>query len=334
MFKNLTSPFIIAEVADAHYGSLDRAKEMAVLSKKSGATCVKFQHHLPDEEMLREIPNSSNMKEPLYEFLLKNALNLDQHIELAKFCENIGILYLCTPFSWKAAEELETYVDPFAYKIGSGELTDIPTILRISRFAKPVLISTGMSEIHEITRTYEAVVAHVPELVLMNCTSAYPPKFSDIQLGFIPIMKELYPAAIIGHSDHTPSISTAIAAVGLGADVIEKHVTIDRNLVGPDDEVSIDFNQLKELASYAGEVFLSRGKDKRLLDSEKEIQLWARRSVVVLEDLPIGSVLSEANIWGKRPGTGIPSWKIPEIVGKRLCVSKKANTLLELKDFE
>ena len=148
--------FIITEACDNHLGNINIAIEMIKQAKQAGADCIKFQHHLPDEEMLPNTPMSSNFDEPLYDFLKKYALTLDQHIILKKVCEEEGILYLCTPFSYKAAEELNNIGVKF-FKIGSGEMSDIPTLKKISKFNKPIFISTGMSTFDEIIRTYDSL---------------------------------------------------------------------------------------------------------------------------------------------------------------------------------
>lgn len=165
--------FIIAEGCDNHLGSMRVAKEMAHEAMLAGADAIKFQHHLPDEEMLPDAPMSDNFEEPLYDFLKKYALTLEQHYELRHYCDQIGILYMCTPFSWKAAQEIEPLVP--AFKIGSGEMTDVPTLARISSFGKPMIVSTGMSTFDEIDRTYQALVKRDTPLILMNCVSEYPP---------------------------------------------------------------------------------------------------------------------------------------------------------------
>jgi N-acetylneuraminate synthase len=330
---SLTNVYVIAEAADAHYGSLERAMTMVEAAKKAGANAIKFQHHIPDEEMLPNIPSSSNMREPLYEFLKRNALTINQHVILAQFCREIEIDYLCTPFSLKAALELEEKISPWAYKIGSGELTDHPTLVEIAKFNKPMIVSTGMSEISEIRETYDLLIDRVPTLILMNCTSAYPPSPSDILIGFIPEMKSLFQRALIGHSDHSPSIFTALAAVALGAVVIEKHITVDVNLTGPDESVSITVEDLAQLVRGIREISASMSSQKRILESEQEIILWARRSLVYLSDLPAGSILKPGLIWGKRPGTGIPSKYLNQFINRELKRDVKANTLLSEDDF-
>jgi N-acetylneuraminate synthase len=334
MFKSFQGVFVIAEVAESHYGEFDRAVEMIKLAKKSGCSAVKFQHHLPSEEMLPDVPMSKNMKEPLFDFLTRTALGIENHIKLKKFCDEIGIIYLCTPFSRQAAEELEEFVKPVAYKIGSGEMTNHPMLLAISKFNKPMIVSTGMSEIWEIKETYDLLIDKVPELILTNCTSAYPPNEGDVNLGFIPEMIKIFPKSIIGHSDHTNNIYTSIGAVALGARVIEKHVTIDETLIGPDQDVSISFSQLTDLVTAVKYVYKSLGAQKTLLESEREIQAWARHSLVYLCDLKSKSVIEPGSIWSKRPGTGVPAKRLQEFIGKKLTRDVKANTLLSEQDFQ
>ncbi len=326
-------PYFIAEAADAHYGSVDRAIAMVDAAFNSGADAIKFQHHIPDEEMLKEIPRSKNMVEPLYDFLTKNALNIDEHQEIFNYCKVKKIEYLCTPFSLKAAQELEEKLNLPLYKIGSGELTDLPTLNEIAKFKKPMIVSTGMSTPDEIKRTYDFLVERNVKLILMNCTSAYPPNYSDLNLGYINIMKRDFPEAIIGHSDHTNEIYSSLIAIAFGAKIIEKHVTIDNNLSGPDANVSLTFSQLKELIVVANKISTSLSDKKIINNSEEEIIQWARRSLVYLKSFEKGHVIKPQDIWGKRPGTGVPSANYWEIIGKTLAKDVKANTLLSMEDF-
>jgi N-acetylneuraminate synthase len=326
--------YFIAEGADAHYGDLNRAKLMALEAKKAGADAIKFQHHIPDAEMLPDIPMSGNMDEPLYDFLKRNALTIKQHVELSNYCKKIGIEYLCTPFSLQAAIELEQFIDLPAYKIGSGELLDHPTIRKIAEFGKTMIISTGMATPEEIDLTYEILKNHPSGLVMMTCTSAYPPKYSDIHITFLLEMKTRYPNAILGFSDHSPGIETVIASFVLGAKVIEKHVTLSHDLSGPDSSVSIDFTQMQDLIRMLKNLSLSLKSKKIIHESEIEIRAWAHRSLVYLKEFPKGHIISEGDIWGKRPGTGVPSRFIHKFIGMKLARNIEANTLLAESDFE
>jgi N-acetylneuraminate synthase len=275
---------------------------------------------------------SSNFNMPLYDFLKLYALTLAQHIELKKYCEEIGIYYLCTPFSLKAAYELNE-IGVTAFKIGSGEMTDIPTLLKIAELGKPMIISTGMCTLDEIKRTYDALLpANIP-LAFTNCLSEYPPKYEDINLGVIKKMKEILPKAVVGHSDHTPDLYTSFAAVALGARIIEKHVILDKKSPGPDQSVSIDFADLYHLVDGIRKVELSLGEQKKINDNEKSIREWAFRSLVSTKKLYKGKVVTAEMIWSKRPGTGIPSYKMDEVIGKTLAHDIEQNVLLKWDDF-
>lgn len=328
-----TPPLIIAEAADAHYGDMARAKEMALAAKNAGADVIKYQHHIPAEEMLQDIPRSSNMTEPLWDFLMRNALSISQHVELEKFCRDVGITYACTPFSFAAAEELEAEVAPLFYKIGSGEMLDFPTLAGIAAFGRPMIISTGMSTVDEVDEMYKFMAGRTNHLVLMNCTSAYPTRPEDMHLSFIAEMKQRYPKAIIGHSEHSRSHHFSLAAVAMGARVIERHVTVDESLSGPDADVSLTFPQLKEFVDQVKELSVALNVPKVIQEREYEIREWAHRSLVYLSDFEEGHLLSESDIWGKRPGTGVPSRRRADYIGKRLKRAVKSDTLLSDEDF-
>ena len=331
---NSFTPYVIAEACDNHMGDLIAAKEMALRAKLAGADCVKYQHHLPDEEMLPDVPMSSNFDIPLYDFLKLHALTLQDHIELKKYCDEIGITYLCTPFSYKAACELEDAGLAYAFKIGSGEMTDIPSLKRIAEFGKPMIISTGMCTLEEVDRTYNALKNTGISLAFTNCLSEYPPIYEDINLGVIKQMKKRYPDVVIGHSDHTPDLYTCYAAVAFGASIIEKHVILNKTTPGPDQTVSIDFMELHNLVDGCQKVYKSLGNEKKIRPKEETIRQWAFRSIVSNCEIKTGTVITQDMIWSKRPGTGIPSWKMEEIIGKTAVKNINKNVLLKEEDFQ
>jgi len=326
--------YVIAEGCDNHMGNIDVAKEMALQAKLAGADCIKFQHHLPDEEMLPNIPISSNFDIPLYEFLKLYALKLEDHIELKNYCDSIGITYLCTPFCYKAAEELEEAGIAYAYKIGSGEMTDIPSLLKIAKFNKPMIISSGMCTLVELDRTYDALKETGVPLAFTNCLSEYPPVYEDVNLGVIKKMQRRYPDAVIGHSDHTPDLYTCYAAVAMGVHIIEKHVILSKLTKGPDQSVSIDFRELHELVDGVNKIYRAMGDEKKVNPNEEIIRSWAFRSIVSIQEIKAGEVITQSKIWSKRPGTGIPSYKMEEIIGKKAIRDIPANVLLSCEDFE
>lgn len=316
--------FVIAEACDNHLGNMQTAKRMIEEAKRAGANAVKFQHHLPDVEMLPDLPMSDNFddEEPLYEFLKKYALTLDQHRELMEYAEKtVGITYMCTPFSTKAAEEMNS-LGLSAFKIGSGEMTDVPSLERISDFGKPMIVSTGMSDFEEIDRTYHALIAKKTPLALLHCVSEYPPVYDDINLDVITVMKERYPRAVIGHSDHTPDLYTCFAAVTLGAHIIEKHVILDKKQKGPDQAVSINFDEMASLVDGIRKIEKARGSKRSVHTKEAPIRTWAFRYVVAEQGLKKGQVISKdmiktGNIWTKRTGhpDGIRSHDLMKLVG-------------------
>lgn len=324
--------FVIAEACDNHLGVLEVAKEMAREAKLAGADAVKYQHHLPDEEMLRDVPMSDNFDKPLYEFLVDHALRLEDHVELMRLCKELGIIYMCTPFSYAAALELDS-IGIESFKIGSGELTDIPSLQRIAELGKPMLLSTGMATLEEIDETVNALEDGPAPIGLMNCVSEYPPVYEDMNLGTIAVLQERYPDTVVGHSDHTPDLYTSFAAVALGAHAIEKHIILDKSQPGPDQSVSIDMDDLRSLVDGIRKVEVSLGSEKSVHAREADIRAWAHRSVVSTRDIPAGATIEQEMVWTKRPGTGIPSKRMGEVVGRITARAIPANTLLSWDDL-
>ena len=323
---------IIAEACDNHFGSIKKAFKMVDLSKSSGADVIKFQHHLPDEEMLKKVPKSQNFKTSLYDFLKKNALKLDDHYKLKNYCKKKNITYLCTPFSLKAAEELNK-IDVCGFKIGSGEMPDHPTLKRLIKFNKPLIVSTGMSEVKEIKETYEILKKNNKSISLMNCLSEYPTNYKDLNLKFILKMKSIFPKATIGHSDHTNDIFSSISAVTLGAIIIEKHVTLDKKNSGPDKDVSIDFDEFSKMIDQIRKLQLAMGSKKFIHKNEWPIRKWAHRSIVTINNVKKNEIVTLKNIWSKRPGIGIPSKYMDKILGKKFKKDIKKDNILNWKDF-
>ncbi|MGH9365272.1 MAG: N-acetylneuraminate synthase family protein [Thermoanaerobaculia bacterium] len=324
---------IVAEACDNHLGNLETAKEMVRRARIAGADAIKFQHHIPDEEMLREgVPMSANFNMPLYDFLQRYALKLSDHYELLRYCREVGIIYLCTPFSRKAAEELHE-MGVGAFKIGSGELTDLPTLKVIARFGKPMILSTGMCELPEIEETVNTLRAINDQIVLMNCTSEYPARHSDVNLGVIRELERRF-GVIVGHSDHTPDIYTCIGAVAVGAKLLEKHFILDRRQPGPDQSVSIETHELYELVQGVRRVEEALGAQKTIHELEKPIRAWAHRSVVSLRPIPKGTKIVDGMIWTKRPGTGIPARQMENVLGKIAKVEIPKDHLIRWEELD
>jgi N,N'-diacetyllegionaminate synthase len=326
--------YIIAEACDNHLGNLAVAKEMCRQARLAGADAIKFQHHLPDDEMLPDVPTSDNFDVPLYEFLKLHALRLEDHAALMAWCREIGIQYLCTPFSYRAAEEM-VGIGLEAIKIGSGEMTDVPSLVRMAEtFRLPMIVSTGMSTYDEIDRTYNALRETGVPLALTYCVSEYPPVYEDMNLRNIPRMTERYTDAVIGHSDHTPDLFTSFAAVTLGARIIEKHVILDKRQPGPDQAVSIDLRELAELVDGVRRIEAALGSDKSVHAREAPIRAWAFRSLVATRRILAGEVLDETAVWSKRPGTGIPSHLRQHVIGRVALQDIEPTRLLSWDDID
>ena len=318
---------IIAEGCDNHFGSLDNAKQMVREAKAAGVDAIKFQHHLVEHEMLPDcMPTSDNFDMPLLEFLRRYALSLDDHVALKAYCEMLDILYLCTPFSRQAAEELNE-IGLGAFKIGSGELTDHPTLKVIASFGKPMILSTGMATLEEIDETVDILRPINDQLALLNCTSEYPARHADVNLGVINVMRERY-GLTVGHSDHTPDIYTAIGSVVAGAKIIEKHFTLDKRSPGPDRDVSIDAMDFYQLVQGVRRVEEALGSTKEIHDLERPIRAWAHRSVVSLQDIPGGATITPEMVWTKRPGTGIAARDLEKVIGSTVVTEIKKDSLI------
>lgn len=325
---------IIAEACDNHFGSLDRAVRMVECAAATGADIIKFQHHIPDEEMLSNVPRSSNFKsESLYEFLIKNALSIDDHGVLMQKCLDNNIHYLCTPFSLAAAVELQSFGQT-VFKIGSGEFLDHWYLDKLSTFCDALIVSTGMSKFTELEFSVNHLNDLYEQLIILNCTSEYPPVYEDINLGNISIFKKKWPNIIWGHSDHTPDLFTSFAAIAKGAQVIEKHFYVDGDVTGPDSAVSISPNDLAILCEGRNKIIASLGSEKIVHNKERSIRKWAYRSIVMCKSKQAGEYISEDDIKTKRPGSGIPSKDYKLVIGKKLMRNIEKNELLKWEDID
>jgi len=270
--------YIIAEAAISHQGEIKTAKRMVYIAHSMGCNAIKFQMHILDNEMLRDVQTSSNFDEPLYETLDKTNLSIDEHNELKILCDSLGIDYLCTPFSVDAADILDD-MGVIAFKTGSGELTNTPLLKYIAEKGRPMIISTGMSTIEEIQETVDVIKKTGTPFALTHCVSAYPTPYNRVNLNNITKYRDLYNVPV-GLSDHSIGVYTSIGAVALGACIIEKHFTLDKLQSGPDHAVSLEPYELGELVKGCQAVFNARGSERKIFPEEEPIVSWARESVV------------------------------------------------------
>lgn len=309
--------FVIAEAGINHNGSFSIAKKLVDMAKKAGADCIKFQTHIAEEEMTKtNILPGKISKTPLWDIIKNCELTVDEESKLSKYCKVKKILFLSTPFSIPAVNRLEKIKMP-AYKIGSGELTNIPFLKHIAKKGKPVILSSGMSNMNEIKAAVILFKKSRIPLALLQTTSEYPCDYKDINLGVLDKYKKIFNIPV-GISDHSLGIYTALGAVAKGACIIEKHITLNKNMPGPDQKLSLEPHELVELVRGCRAIKLALGNTKKILKKELPILRFARESVVTHKNISKDDVFSEENLTTKRPNTGqIPAKDFFKIIGKK-----------------
>lgn len=323
-------PLVIPEIGINHNGSLTIAKEMVYAAYQSGARIVKHQTHIVEDEMSGAaksvIPGNADIS--IYDIMEKAALNESDEYELMKYTESLGMEFISTPFSRAAAERLEDF-GVKAYKIGSGEMNNLPLIRHIARFGKPMIVSTGMNDLESIKRTVAILEDEQVPFALLHTTNLYPTKPEWVRLGAMQEMMMAFPHIPIGLSDHTLNNNACIAAMALGAVVLERHFTDSMNRVGPDIVCSMDPKDLEALLSAANEVPLMLGGKKAPIQEEQVTIDFAYATVVTIADIREGETFTKDNLWVKRPGTGaILAKDFESIIGKKAKIDILSDTHL------
>ncbi len=321
---------VIPEIGINHEGSLKVAKEMVDAAHRVGARLIKHQTHICSDEMSgaakKVIPGNSDVS--IYDVMERCALNEEEELELKRYVESLGMMFLSTPFSRAAADRLEKF-GVHAYKIGSGELNNYPLIEHISGFGKPMIVSTGMNDIPSIEKTVNIMEKHGVEYALMHTTNLYPTKPEWVRLGAMQEMMKAFPGIPVGLSDHTTNNNACIAAMALGASLVERHFTDKMSRIGPDIVCSMDENALKELLSAAREIPQMLGGKKEAIKEEQVTIDFAFATVVTIKDIKAGEKFTKENIWVKRPGTGeILAEEFVSILGKSAACDIKNDVQL------
>jgi len=328
-------PFVIAEIGINHEGSMAKAKRMIRDAKKAGAECVKFQIHVIEDEMIpaakKVIPG--NARESIWGIMTRCAFNERQDKELKNYTERLGLIYLSTPFSRAAADRLAR-MKVTAFKIGSGECNNYPLIKHITRFGKPVILSTGMNDIASIRKSVAILRTHRVPYALLNCTSMYPTPYAHVRLGGIAELRRFFPDAVVGQSDHSLGNYTCFAAAALGASILEKHFTSNKQWPGPDVTISIDPSELKDLIVGSHAIHAALQGRKTILKEEKPTIDFAYACVVSIKEIKKGEKFTKENIWVKRPGTGeIKAVDLPKVLGKRAASRIPKDVQIRLQDL-
>ena len=321
-------PVFIAEIGINHNGSLDTAIEMVDAAFNSGADIIKFQHHIPEYEMVDNHEWQQLMKD--CQLTIEDLVTLKSYVELS------GAEFLCTPFCKEAADELYS-IGVNGFKTGSGECNNIPLLSHIAQYQRPMLISTGMTSRDELIATLDAVRKINPEVVLLNCTSTYPATPREARLRRIQWLRSTFNLPV-GQSDHTPTISTALGAVAQGAVCIEKHFTLDRNADGPDHAASVLPSEFKRMVKMGIEIWegmqMGIESDMGILGRESKVRKIANHSVVATQDIKEGCVLHIENIGTMRPGNGdIPAARRNEVFGMVATRDIDAGELIRYTDI-
>lgn len=330
--------FIIAEAGVNHNGSIELAKQLIDVAADAGADAVKFQTFKADgvvtKNATRAIYQIRNLgeDETQQEMLSRYELRYDDFIILKEYCDEKGIIFLSTPHSEDAIDFLEDLVP--AYKFGSGDLTNIPILEYTARKGKPMILGTGMATMDEIKEALRAIYNQGnKDVVMLHCTSNYPCPLEEVNLRAIQTMQRELDCPV-GYSDHTLGIIVSIMAVAMGACIIEKHFTLDRNLPGPDHKASLEPNELREMVNAVRSAEKALGSGLKIpTDSERETMKVARKSVVAKVDVQKGVIIKREMLVIKRPGIGIEPKNIDKIIGKKSKRDIKEDTLINWSDL-
>ena len=333
------APYIIAEMSANHNGSIENAFKIIEQAKRCGADAVKLQTYTADTITLNSRAPEFMIRgtlwdgQSLHELYQKAHMPWDWHKPLFDFAREQGITIFSSPFDFSAVDLLESLNAP-AYKIASFEMVDLPLIRYVAQTGKPMIISTGMADADEIAEAVEtAKSAGCRELVVLHCVSGYPAPAADYNLRTLPDMAARF-GTLVGLSDHTLDNTTAVASVVLGACVIEKHFTLDRNGGGADDSFSLEPDGLQALCRDSKTAWQALGRVHYGLKSSEQGNVQFRRSLYFVKDLQKGDTIDETCIRSVRPGFGIAPKHFDELIGKRLTRNVQANTKTNWSDFE
>lgn len=329
-------PLVIAEIGINHGGDLDVARHMVTLAAKAGAEIVKHQTHFVWDEMTEEakdiLPPNAGGKS-IWQVMEECALSADDEKLLKAHTEDLGLIYISTPFSRAAADFLDDIGVP-AFKIGSGEADHLPLIRHIAAKGKPVIMSTGMQTIESIARSVAILDEAGIDYALLECTNLYPSPPEIVSLRGVTDLRNAFPNAVVGFSDHSIGPEMALASVALGASILERHFTDSRYRDGPDISCSMDPSELRHLIDRSREIHTALHNTKSRTGPEEAVYRFARTSVVADRDLDSGHVITEDDIWGRRPGSGeIAGFEFEKVIGKTLTRALAKNTQLKWSDL-
>lgn len=329
------SVFIIAEAGVNHNGSFELACKLVDAAKEAGVDCIKFQTFKSDKLVSHTAQKAEYQKDTTGEgsqvdMLKKLELSYEEFISLKDYCDKNGICFLSTPFDFDSIDFLNSINMPF-WKIPSGEVTNYPYLVALAKTGKTVVMSTGMCEMDEIQTAINVLRDNgAKEIKLLHCNTEYPTPFEDVNLRAMNAMRDAF-GLEVGYSDHTKGIEVPVAAAALGATIIEKHFTLDRNMEGPDHKASLEPDELAQMVNCIRNIEKALGNGvKTPSPSEKKNIAVARKSIVAAKSIKAGEMLTEDNITVKRPGTGVSPMKWREVIGTKAARDFAEDELIEL----
>ena len=317
--------FIIAEAGVNHNGSLELAKKLVDVAADAGADAVKFQTFKAENLVSKGAPKAqyqkllSGKEESQFEMIKKLELDAEAHRELMAYCLQKGIQFLSAPFDLESINLLHE-LGLKTFKIPSGEITNLPYLRKIGAFKKKIILSTGMADLGEIKDALEVLIkagTAKENITILHCNTEYPTPFEDVNLRAMLTISSAFSGLQVGYSDHTSGIEASIAAVALGARIIEKHFTLDKNMEGPDHKTSLEPSELKKMVKAIRNIEKALGSGiKKPSPSELKNRPVARKSIVAAKNIAKGEIFNEKNLTVKRPGTGISPMRWNELLGK------------------
>lgn len=328
--------YIIAEAGVNHNGDLALAKQMVLGAKKAGANAIKFQTFYTENLVTSYAQKAQYQKqkgkssETQFQMLKKLEISYEEYVLLKALCESVDITFLSTPFDLPSIELLER-LNLDCYKVPSGEITDYPYLVRIAKTHKPVLLSTGMSSLKEVDEAVQILRKNgTTDITLLHCNTQYPTPMEDVNLSAMQTLKKKFNVQV-GYSDHTLGIEIPIAAVAMGAKVIEKHFTLNKKMEGPDHKASLEPQEFSEMVRAIRSIENAIGNGSKYCSaSERSNIVAARKSIVASKDIRRGEIFSEENLTTKRPGDGISPMMWLDILGKTASSDFKKDEMIRL----
>lgn len=339
---NFCEPYIIAELGSNHNGDMELAKKLIIEAKKAGADCVKFQSWSKDTIFSREkykenyflADDYRNRNDTtLEEIVEKYSISEEELLQIKKFCEEVGVDFACTPFSKREVDFLVDELNVSFIKVASMDLNNYPFLEYIAKKNKPIVLSTGLSELYEIDKAIRTIEEEGnKQIVILHCISKYPPKGEEVNLSSIKTLQTIYPYPV-GFSDHTLGYEIPLASVAFGSCVIEKHFTLDKNLPGWDHKVSATPYDMEIIVKGSKRIQKALGSYRVTAEEDLERRIEFRRSIVVTRDMKKGEIIKEEDIDFKRPARGLPPEMAKFVIGRKVNKDLKYDHILTKDDI-